>query len=79
MKARNLGVATVALVAGFAVGVASAKLPAPNDEQKAKAAQAQAKADEAVKKEAELLGKYQDRAADHYKRTKVTKTGAIRK
>ena len=65
-----------ALVLGLAVGAASAKLPAPSDEQKAKAAEAKVKADEATKKQAELLGKAQDRAADNFKRGKVMKTSA---
>ena len=78
MNACRMSVAAVALLVGFAVGAASAKLPAPNEEQKAKAAEAKAKSDEAVKKEAELLGRYQDRAADHYKRAKITKTGAVK-
>ena len=65
-----------ALVLGFAVGAASAKLPAPSEEQKAKAAEAKAKADEAAKKEAALLGQAQDRATDNFKRGKVVKTGA---
>ena len=76
MNARKTGMALAALVTGLAFGIASAKLPPPTDEQKAKAAEAKVKADEAAKKEAELLGKYQDRAAENYKRGKVLKTGA---
>ena len=72
---KKMGVSVTALVIGLALGTASAKLPAPSDEQKAKAAEAKAKADEGAKRDAELLGKYQDRAADHYKRGKVVKTG----
>ena len=72
---RRIGMAVAALVTGLAFGAASAKLPALNDEQKAKAAEAKAKADEGAKRDAELLGKSQDRVADHYKRGKVVKTG----
>jgi hypothetical protein len=47
-------------------GVATAKLPPPTDEQKAKAAEAKAKADDAAKKDNELLSKAQDRVAARY-------------
>lgn len=59
----------VCCVVGMA-GIASAKLPPPSDEAKAKAAEAKAKADEAAKKDAENLGKAQDRVAAHYKKQK---------
>jgi len=72
---RKIEMAVAALVTGLAFGAASAKLPALNDEQKAKAAEAKAKADEGAKRDVELLGKSQDRAAEHYKRGKVVKTG----
>jgi TRAP-type C4-dicarboxylate transport system substrate-binding protein len=45
-----------------------AKLPPPTEEQKAAAAAAKAKADEAAKKDAELLAKYQDLVAEKYKK-----------
>ena len=77
MKTRKLAAMLSAALIGCALGVASAKLPAPTDDQKAKAAQAKAKADEAAKREAELLGKYQDRAAENYKRVKVQKTSGV--
>jgi len=57
--------AAVTLAVG--IGVASAKLPPPTDEQKAKAEVAKAKAAEGAKKQAELLGKAQDRAVENYK------------
>ena len=76
MNARKMSMAMVALMTGCAFGFASAKLPAPTEEQKAKAAEAKAKADEAAKREGELLGKYQDRAVERYKGGKVVKTGA---
>jgi hypothetical protein len=72
-------IAAVAAAAVLGWGVANlgyAKLPAPSEEQKAKAAEAKAKADDSTKKDSELLGKYQDRAAERYKRAKVLKTGS---
>jgi gas vesicle protein len=76
VNARKTATILAALLTGCAIGFASAKLPAPTEEQKAKAAEAKAKADEAAKRDAELLGKYQDRAVEGYKRGKVTKTGS---
>lgn len=76
MSARKVCMVLAAVLTGCAFGIASAKLPAPSEEQKAKAAEAKAKADEAAKREGELLGKYQDRAVAHYKGGKVLKTGA---
>lgn len=70
MNAMNLAKWGSAVVLGFAIGAASAKLPPPSDEAKAKAAEAKAKADEAAKKDAENLGKAQDRVAAHYKKQK---------
>lgn len=62
-----------AVMAAFAMGMggatmAAAKLPAPTEEQKAKAAEAKAKAAEAGKKAAEALAKAQDRAAERYRK-----------
>ena len=79
MNPGKIIVALGAALVGCAFGIASAKLPALTDDQKAKAAEAKAKADESAKKEAELLGKYQDRAADNYKRAKVQKTSTTTK
>ena len=77
MIAKQVCAGIAAVVAGCVFGMASAKLPALTDEQKAKAAEAKAKSDEAAKKEAELLGKYQDRAVERYKgKGAVMKTGA---
>ena len=61
------------LLACCAAGAVHARLPAPTEEQKAKAAEAKAKSDEAAKKDAELLGKYQDRAVDRYRKTAINK------
>ncbi len=61
---------TLALSVGFSAAWVQAKLPAPaplNDEQKAKAEEAKLKAAEGVKKEADLLAKYQDKATDNFK------------
>ncbi len=75
MKAPNIWkwVPTVMVcsVLGLA-GLASAKLPAPTDEAKAKAAEAKTKADEAAKKDSEILAKSQDRVADRYKKQNKT-------
>ena len=54
-----------ALALAFATAV-WAKLPAPTDEQKAKAAETKAKAAEADKKAGELLTTAQDRVAARY-------------
>ena len=76
MKAPELWKLVPAVLTAFVVGVASAKLPAPTDDQKAKAAEAKAKAEDAAKKDSELLSKSQDRAAEYYKKGKggVVKT-----
>jgi hypothetical protein len=58
-------------LAFFAVGMAYAKLPPPSEEQKAKAAAANAKAAEAAKKEAKALSRAQDRVVAHYKRGRM--------
>jgi hypothetical protein len=72
MKLRTVARAVAATLMACAFGMASAKLPALTDDQKAKTAEA--KAGEAAKKEAELLGKYQDCAVENYKRAKAQKT-----
>lgn len=80
MRITRIPAMLAALALGCAFGIASAKLPAPTDEQKAKAAETKAKADEGAKRQAELLGKSQDRAAENYKRSNVVKTGvAVKK
>ncbi|HEX2829321.1 MAG TPA: hypothetical protein VHP37_23425 [Burkholderiales bacterium] len=72
MKRSSVYAATAALGLALAGGV-SAKLPAPTEEQQAKAAEAKAKADEGAKKAAEALAKSQDRAVDNFKRTRATR------
>ena len=79
MNARKLTIALAAGVMGCAFGLASAKLPAPTEEQAAKAAEAKAKAADSAKRDADLLGRSQDRAAENYKRGKVQKTGAAQR
>ena len=80
MNAPRVWKVVPALLACCVIGLAYGKLPAPapSEEQKAKAAEAKTKADDAAKKEGELLGKSQDRVADYYQRTKgaVVKTSA---
>ena len=58
----------IAALCAVTTGAVYAKLPTPqlNDEQKATAEEAKAKAADAAKKEGELLAKSQDRVADHY-------------
>ena len=59
----------IAALCLFTAGAVFAKLPAPaapSEEQKVKAAEANAKAGEAAKKESELLAKSQDRVASRY-------------
>ena len=59
-----------ALLVCGAVGMASAKLPAPPPVDPVKAEEAKKKAAETAKKDADDLGKAQDRAANHYKKQK---------
>jgi hypothetical protein len=67
---------TVAMAA--TAGAVWAKLPAaPADP--AKAAEAKAKADEAAKKDADLLGKYQDKTVANYRKNKGIKAPATAK
>ncbi len=77
MKTHTSKLATIVLALGFGLTAAfvQAKLPAAapmNDGQMAKAEEAKVKAAEAAKKEADLLTKYQDKAADNFK----ARTGA---
>jgi hypothetical protein len=68
------GVVVTALCLVMASAPLWAKLPAPTDEQKAAAAAKSAKAAEAAKKEAEMLGKSQDATAEKYKKSQSAKT-----
>ena len=65
----------IALVlAGLSAG-ALAKLPAPSDEAKAKAAEAAAKTAHTAKADAYLLCKSQDKVAAHVQKTNKSKAG----
>jgi hypothetical protein len=67
MKAPRVWMVIPALLIGGAVGLASAKLPAPSEEAKAAAVTKKAQAAEAAKKAAEALTKAQDRAVANHK------------
>ena len=65
----NFRILMMSVAMAATAGAVWAKLPAaPVDP--AKAAEAKAKADEAAKKDADLLGKYQDKAAANYRKNK---------
>jgi len=65
----NFRILMISAAMAATAGTVWAKLPAaPADP--AKAAEAKAKADEAAKKEAELLGKSQDKAVANYRKNK---------
>ena len=70
--------ALVTMALALMAGTAWAKLPVPpmTDEQKTKAEETKAKAAEAAKKDSELLAKYQDKAADNYKKGQGKAKGA---
>jgi hypothetical protein len=68
MNAKTFLKLATAMLACCVVGLASAKLPAPPPVDPVKAEEAKQKAAEAAKKEAELLGKAQDRVAERYKK-----------
>ena len=69
-------VATALVACAVGVGLAYAKLPALNDEAKAKATEAKAKAAEATKKARENEEKSMDRVVERYKKEKGIKTVA---
>jgi len=65
----NIRIVIMTVAMAATAGVVWAKLPAaPADP--AKAAEAKAKADEAAKKDADLLAKYQDKAVTNYRKNK---------
>lgn len=64
---------SAAVVLALLSSVAGAKLPAPSDESKAKAAEAAAKAAWAGKADAFQLCKAQDKVVAHYKKAPVAK------
>ena len=65
-------VLTACVLAAFA-GASWAKLPPAPPADPAKAAEAKKAADDAAKKEADLLGKYQDKAVANYRKNKGIK------
>ena len=69
---KKIAACAAAAALGWAAAVSYAKLPAPTEEQKAKAAETKAKAEESAKKDADALARSQDRAADNFKRTRAS-------
>ena len=72
----NVRILIMSVAMAATAGTVWAKLPPPSDEAKAKAAEAKVKADDAAKKDAEQLGKSQDKAAANYRKNKGTKAPA---
>jgi len=72
----NLRIVIMSVAMAATAGTVWAKLPPLSDDAKAKAAEAKAKADEAAKKDAEQLGKAQDRAVANYRKNKGIKSPA---
>jgi hypothetical protein len=72
----NFRILIMSVAMAATAGTVWAKLPPLSDEAKAKAAEAKAKADDAAKKDAEQLGKAQDRAAANYRKNKGIKAPA---
>ncbi|HZE11807.1 MAG TPA: hypothetical protein VE034_09530 [Burkholderiales bacterium] len=69
----NVRILIMSVAMAATAGTVWAKLPPLSDEAKAKAAETKAKADDAAKKDAELLGKSQDKAAANYRKNKGIK------
>ena len=65
----NIRIVIMTVAMAATAGAVWAKLPAPATDP-AKAAEAKAKADEAAKKDADLLAKYQDKAVANYRKNK---------
>ena len=72
----NIRILIMSAAMAVTAGTVWAKLPPPSDEAKAKAAEAKAKADDAAKKDAEQLGKSQDKAVSNYRKNKGIKAPA---
>jgi hypothetical protein len=70
----NFRILIMSVAMAATAGTVWAKLPPLSDDAKAKAAEAKAKADVAAKKDAEQLGKSQDRAVANYKKNKGGKS-----
>ena len=72
----NFRILIMSVAMAATAGTVWAKLPPLDDAGKAKAAEAKAKADDAAKKDAVLLGKSQDKAAANYRKNKGVKAPA---
>jgi hypothetical protein len=70
----NIRTVIMTVVMAAAAGAVWAKLPPAPPADPAKAAEAKEKADAAAKKDADDLGKAQDRAAANYRKNKGIKT-----
>ena len=66
----NIRTVIMSIAMAVTAGVVWAKLPPAPPADPAKAAEAKKKADDAAKKDADLLGKSQDKAAANYRKNK---------
>ena len=66
----NFRILLMSVAMAATAGAVWAKLPPASPADPAKAAEAKVKADEAAKKDADLLGKYQDKAVVNYRKNK---------
>jgi len=72
----NVRILIMSAAMALSAGAVWAKLPPPSEEAKAKAAEAKAKADDAAKKDAELLTRAQERAVANFKKNRGAKSPA---
>ena len=66
----NIRIVIMTVAMAATAGAVWAKLPPAPAADPAKAAEAKTKADEAAKKDADLLAKYQDKAVTNYRKNK---------
>ena len=66
----NVRILIMTIAMAATAGAVWAKLPPAAPADPAKAAEAKAKADDAAKKDAEMLGKSQDKAVSNYRKNK---------
>jgi len=66
----NIRIVIMTVAMAATAGAVWAKLPPAPAADPAKAAEAKTKADEAAKKDADLLAKYQDKAVANYRKNK---------
>jgi poly-gamma-glutamate capsule biosynthesis protein CapA/YwtB (metallophosphatase superfamily) len=71
----NFRILIMSAAMALTTGAVWAKLPPPSEEAKAKAAEAKAKADDAAKKDAELLTRAQERAVANFKKNRAAMAG----